>query len=330
MKYDEAMLYLDTLWDRFEEQSLRSYNHRLNKYYEAKRQVLPDYLNSMPNVPKSSNLFDQIKHLATRLDNSALSIDEIHWNDMMEAKREKWVDKVFNVPKRMLSVLVGRYPMYTYGVNSILTGTIPTRQGYNQYTAHGLGWDDPNHSDLCPAWDRPPLITTIPRNGHGRRVLGNNPFSKENKRLVRQSKELRCFGLTREQIAQVDNAMGRDDVMAFVDELQAEHASIDVMEDDEDGIFDMRDVFHEGEDDVKDSIHKIGDTIRQYYLGQSDRLMLLLNHVCSFRRKLKHGEFLETLDFFGASLGTIEKRKSALSVTNFVMLMYSKLAQYEV
>lgn len=331
MKYDEAMLYLDEMWDRFEEQSLRSYNHRLNKYYEAKRQVLPDYLNSMPNVPKSSNLFDQIKELAARLDSSALSIDEIHWNDMMEAKREKWVDKVFNVPKRMLSVLVGRYPMFTYGVNSILTGAIPNRQGYNRYTAHGLGWDDPNHSDLCPAWDRPPLITTVPRNGHGRRDLGNNPFSSENRRLVRQSKELRCFGLTREQVVQVDNAMGRDDVMAFVEELQAEQGLADAMEDDdEEGIFDMRDVFHEGEDDVKDTIHRIGDAIRQYYLGQSDRLMLLLNHVCSFRRKLKHREFLEVLNFFGTTLGTAERRKVRLSVTNFVMLMYTKLAQYEV
>nr|WPV63248.1 MAG: polyprotein [Wufeng shrew iflavirus 6] len=325
-KYERAMEHLDALWDAFEEQSLRSYNHRLNKYYEAKRQILPDYLNDMPNVPKHSNLFTQIKELASRLDSSALSIDEIHWNDMMEAKREKWVDKVYNVPKKMLALLVGRYPMFTYGVNSILTGHFPDRKGYNRYTAHGLGWDDPKHSDLCPAWDKAPLVNEIPKNDHGRKELGFNPFSKNYRDIVRKSHELRCFGLTREQFNQMEGAMGRDDVQKFADELQQDLIDLDD-DSDEETLLDFSDIAHnmEQEDDMKPLISAIGDRIRDHFLGQSDRLMLLLGHVCSFRKILKKSEVKEILNFFASALDM----KAKLSVSQTTMLMYSKLAQYK-
>ncbi|AQX17788.1 polyprotein [Pityohyphantes rubrofasciatus iflavirus] len=328
-KYERAMEYLDQLWDEFEEQSLRSYNHRLNKYYEAKRQVLPDYLNDMPNVPKHSNLFLQIKELAARLDNSALSIDEIHWNDMMEAKREKWVDKVFNVPKRMMALLVGRYPMFTYGVNSILTGHIPSRRSYNRYTVHGLGWDDPKHSDLCPAFDKPPLVTNVPKNSYGRRELGFNPFSKDYRDIVRKSHEMSCFGLTSEQMNQVEGAMAKDDVMKFADDLQQELVDL---EDDESMVWDLFDVSaeHEMNDDdskeLKTLITSVGDTIRNHFLGRSDRLMLLLNHICSFRRTLKTSQVEEILNFYES---TLNFKRDHLSTSTIVKLMYTKIAQFD-
>lgn len=243
MKYEQAMQYLDALWDAFDEQSLRSYNHRLNKYYEAKRQVLPDYMNDMPNVPKHSNLFEQIKELAARLDSSALSIDEIHWNDMMEAKREKWINKVFNVPKRMMAILVGRYPMFTYGANSILTGNFPSRKGYDRYTTHALGWNTVEHSNLCPAHNDEPLVTKLPRNSHGRIELGFNPFSKNYRDLVRESHKLQCYGVTPDQAIQIDNAIGRNDIQQFADEIQDELMLLDLDSDDEEStIMDFSDL----------------------------------------------------------------------------------------
>jgi hypothetical protein len=120
----------------------------------------------------------------------------------------------------MLAVLVGRYPMFTYGVNSILTGNFPSKKGYNRYTEHGLGWNNPEHSCLCPAHDKPPLTTRIPKNDHGRRELGYNPFSKNYRDIVRKSHQLKCFGMTSEQKEQIDGAMGRDDLLAFTDSLQ--------------------------------------------------------------------------------------------------------------
>lgn len=333
MKWAQAVEYVERVYERFEEQSLRSYNHRLNQYYAAKRQILPDYINQMPNIPKHSNLFEQIKELAEKLDASTLSVDEIHWRELMEAKREKWIDQVYNVPKRMMAMLVGRYPMITYGVNSILTGNFPSRKGYEAYTAHGLGWNNPKHAQLCPSNVNPPLITNAPMNSHGRRELGYNPFSSHYRNIVRQTHKMDCYGLDNEAVtAQVASAMLKDDVQAFADELQTTMFDMDRHYEEELDVFDASDLFtatHNAEDEVADLIKKIGNYIRDKYLGQRDKLMSILTCVTGLRKTLTEEEILEMLEWYYVSLVRSEEGHRNLTSEDFAMLVYTKIAQYD-
>jgi len=337
MHWDELKVVMETAYERFLERSMHSYNHRLNKYYEAKRQVMPDYFSDLPNVPNETNLFKVAKEMAMRLDVSARSIDEVHWYDLLTLKREcgKFTKMLFNIPKHMLAMLCGNYPAFTYGVNSIVTGVMPNKHGYRNYQVHGLGWDRPDHSSLCSNFDRPPGIARTKPNPHGRRGHGWNPLSKTSRFLVKDAN------------ANLKGCMGESEIPGGADGFDLSYAvpevkpsNIDEMvrefeiydpneeEDDEEPLFDMRDLIAEhqmGLNPTQELLKQIGDKIRSLN-STKDRLMAFLVFLTKFKKdREQYHELLVYLNF------CIEREEKTglfddLDVMRIFKLMYYKIS----
>jgi len=335
MNWSELKIVMENTYERFLERSMMSYNHRLNKYYEAKRQALPDYVNGLPNVPTGSNLFEAAKELASRLDASARSIDETHWYDLLTIRKDcKLLKTLYNIPKHMLALLVGNYPPFTYGVNSILTGSIPTEKGYYNYQVHQLGWDRPDHDQLCPNFDRPPGIAKIKPNDHGRKTRGWNPFSSVNMKLVSDANATRsgCFGMKRE--VDLRGAVGgvtteEPKRVERLEDLVSECDLYDpgVESEDEEMVFDMRDLVaeHNMEDSVLMLVKEIGGLIRSLN-STKDRLMSMLMFLSKFKKD--RVLYQELLIYFKFCIEREEKLGlfDEIDVMRIFKLMYSKLS----
>lgn len=210
VEYDIIKQYLKDKYTHYQQQSLMSYNHRLNEYYRSLRKEIPNYASLFNNIPANSNLFEIVSNLAAKIDQQNVVTHGKSWSEMLLLNRGNPLFRYFSDwSKRMSALLCGLYRPFTYGANSLLNLQMPTAHGYECYKKHGMGWDTPHNA--CEL-EGDPLVSLY--EDPSRRFMGSNsfdPFSTANKNIVRESNNLApyCSGNTPRQLINAQNNIFR-------------------------------------------------------------------------------------------------------------------------